>query len=325
MLFSQGPRRRNREKAIIITIFIICGLYFLFFAKGSSGEKHAATVPHENTAVKVESPSRDKQPGQVTAPQKTKTIQKDMVVASMKSDDTSWLFEHFPEWHKSIYVVDDKSAELTVKKNKGRESMVYLTYIIDNYHKLPETMLFIHSQRFQWHNDDPYYDGVPMLSRFQVPYLQRQGYVNLRCTWALGCPVEIHPHSDTHRENVHAGEYFKTGFMELFPGADVPEEVGVSCCAQFGVTRDKVLERSKKDYEHFREWLSETSLPDDLSGRIMEYSWHMIFGKEPVHCPKAERWIMRKPLFASTIFVITKGMAICWLEGPGTGSDQRAS
>lgn len=54
-------------------------------------------------------------------------IQKDLVVASMKKDNTSWLFEHFPEWHKSIYVVDDADAELTVKLNKGRESMVYLT------------------------------------------------------------------------------------------------------------------------------------------------------------------------------------------------------
>lgn len=135
-------------------------------------------------------------------------------------------------------------------------------------------MLFIHSQRFQWHNDDPYYDGVTMLRNFRVPYLQKQGYVNLRCVWTLGCPAEIHPLSDAHREDVHAGEYFKNGFMELFPGTPVPESVGVSCCAQFGVTRAKVLERPKSDYERYRRWLTETDLTDDLSGRIMEYSWH---------------------------------------------------
>ena len=135
-------------------------------------------------------------------------------------------------------------------------------------------ILFIHSQRYQWHNDDPYYDGVPMLRNFQVPYLQKQGYVNMRCAWSLGCPAEIRPYTDTHREDVHAGEYFKTGFMELFPGVGVPHEVGVSCCAQFGVTRSKVHERPKSDYERFRTWLSETPLKDELSGRIMEYSWH---------------------------------------------------
>lgn len=135
-------------------------------------------------------------------------------------------------------------------------------------------MLFIHSLRYQWHNDDPYYDGVPMLRNFQLPYLEAQGYVNLRCVWNLGCPYEILPFRDTHRQDVHAGEYFKTGFMELFPGSEVPEVVGVSCCAQFGVTKWKVRERPKSDYEHFRNWLKTTDLTDEFSGRIMEYSWH---------------------------------------------------
>lgn len=54
-----------------------------------------------------------------------------MVVASMKKDNTSWLFEHFPDWQKSVYVVDDGDAELTVGENKGRESMVYLTCVLN--------------------------------------------------------------------------------------------------------------------------------------------------------------------------------------------------
>ena len=135
-------------------------------------------------------------------------------------------------------------------------------------------MLFLHSQRFQWHNDDPYYDGVAMLRNLQVPYIQKKGYVNLRCVWTLGCPVEIHPLSDGHRDDVHAGEYFLNAFKELFPSYPVPEEIGTSCCAQLGVNRTVVLSRPKSDYEHFRDWLAATTLTDDLSGRIMEYSWH---------------------------------------------------
>lgn len=113
-----------------------------------------------------------------------------------------------------------------------------------------------------------------MLRNVQLPYIQKKGYVNLRCVWTLGCPVEIHPMSDQHRDDVHAGEYFFRGFQELFPELPVPEEVGVSCCAQFGASRDKIRERPKSDYEHFRNWLVHTKLTDDLSGRIMEYSWH---------------------------------------------------
>ena len=127
-----------------------------------------------------------------------------------------------------------------------------------------------------------------MLRNLQLPYLEEQGYVNLRCVWVLGCPAEIHPHQDSHRDDIHAGEYYKTGFMELFgPETPVPKEVGASCCAQFGVTANKVSQRPKSDYEHFRNWLFNTPLSDDLSGRIMEYSWHMIFGMDSVYCPSA--------------------------------------
>lgn len=163
-------------------------------------------------------------------------------------------------------------------------------------------MLFIHSQRYQWHNDDPYYDGVPMINRFQIPYLEEVGYVNLRCAWVLGCPEEIHPLTDSDVDAVHAGAYYMNGFQALFPGAEVPDAVGVSCCAQFGVAKWKILERPKSDYQRYRKWLLETDLDDAMSGRIMEYSWHstslsflekikltslVIFGMEPIHCPDA--------------------------------------
>ncbi|KAF7713984.1 Uncharacterized protein PECH_006158 [Penicillium ucsense] len=291
MLFSpsgpQSPRRRSRLKAIFLTIGIVLAIYCLFFAgdersHSRSYKDKADKYAHKTESVAANTVGHDDLAHSAVRPHK------EMVVASMKGDDTSWLAEYFYDWSRKIYVVNDKTAPLTVAVNKGRESMVYLTYIIDHYENLPELILFIHSKRYQWHNDDPYYDGVPMLRNYQTSYLQQEGYVNLRCVWVLGCPVEIHPLSDVHRDDVHAGEYFKKAFMELFPQTPVPEEIGVSCCAQFGVTRERVLSRPKSDYEFYRKWLMETDLGDDLSGRIMEYSWHMIFGKEAVHCPDAK-------------------------------------
>jgi len=51
----------------------------------------------------------------------------ELVVASLKGDDTSWLPEYLPQWKANVYIVNDQSANLTVPKNKGREGMVYLT------------------------------------------------------------------------------------------------------------------------------------------------------------------------------------------------------
>jgi hypothetical protein len=53
-----------------------------------------------------------------------------VVVAAQASENATWLNEYFPEWEKNIYRVDNASAPLTVPKNKGRESMVYLTYVL---------------------------------------------------------------------------------------------------------------------------------------------------------------------------------------------------
>lgn len=119
-----SPRRRNREKAIFLTIFIIFALYLLFFSN-SSPRKHVNPTIYDSEALG--GPYRDPQSGKATPAPQSAPIRKSMVVASMKSDDVSWLHNYFPDWHKSIYVVDDKKAQLTVKQNKGRESMVYLT------------------------------------------------------------------------------------------------------------------------------------------------------------------------------------------------------
>ena len=86
---------------------------------------------------------------------------KSIVIASLSSDNTSWMQTTFPEWENNIYVMDDPQAELSVAKNKGKEAMAYLTYLIDNYGNLPDYIVFSHAARWQWHNDDPMYGMLP--------------------------------------------------------------------------------------------------------------------------------------------------------------------
>ena len=192
------------------------------------------------------------------------------VVASQIRDNTTWLPSLFPDWHHNIFVADQPDATLSVPQNKGREGMTYLTYIIDNYSSLPDIVIFLHAERYQWHNDDPLYDGARTLSRLQLTYILEQGYVNLRCVWTLGCPHEIHPLDHPADEITSETRAFK----ELFPDAPIPESIGVSCCAQFAVSKATILQRPREEYERYRRWLLETDLEDGLSGRVLEYSWH---------------------------------------------------
>ncbi|KAI5198272.1 hypothetical protein E4T39_06855 [Aureobasidium subglaciale] len=189
------------------------------------------------------------------------------VVASQATDDTKWLTASFPSWDHNIHPAGNYT--------KGHEAMVYLTYIINNYHLLPDIVVFLHAARYQWHNDDPLYDNARALSRLQLPYVQKQGYVNLRCAWRPGCPSEIRPHDASigalsDKFGMRTGPFFAGAFRELLPDLAVPEDVGVGCCAQFAVSKQQILKRPLEDYERLRRWLAETELESSISGRIFE-------------------------------------------------------
>lgn len=135
MLFSpsgpQSPRRRSRLNSIFLTIGIVLAIYFLFFAGDEHTKSRAYQDKAEKYAHKTESLVADSDAGDHLARPAVRR-HKEMIVASMKGDDTSWLAEYFQDWSRKIYVVNDKNAPLTVALNKGRESMVYLTYVVNS-------------------------------------------------------------------------------------------------------------------------------------------------------------------------------------------------
>jgi Protein of unknown function (DUF3431) len=186
--------------------------------------------------------------------------------------------------------MDDEGATFHVPKNKGREAMAYLTYLIDHYSRLPSTIAFIHSHRDgypqAWHTDADDYNIVNVLQNLQIQYVQEQGYVNLRCIHDPGCPAEIQPFREPYEEDRIVEHEFPDAWKYIFgKESPVPPRVGVPCCSQFAISRNQVLRRSLDEYKRYREWILQTNLGNDISGRVMEYLWHIIFGKEPVFCP----------------------------------------
>lgn len=139
-------------------------------------------------------------------------------------------------------------------------------------------MLFLHPDRYQWHNEDPMYDGVRMLQRFRPDHVDEVGFANLRCTWSIGCPNELRNLATDAASQSDIEAAFLPAFEELFPEMPSPVEVGVPCGAQFAVSRAQVLLRPREDYLRYRDWLWNTKLDDAISGRIFEYSWHSEFG-----------------------------------------------
>lgn len=93
--------------------------------------RHSFAPDASYPVVDVENGEKSK--GETSKGEKPKDAQKvadnnvELVVASMKKENITWLHDYLTDWKKNIYVVDDPTAELTVPLNKGREAMVFLT------------------------------------------------------------------------------------------------------------------------------------------------------------------------------------------------------
>lgn len=197
----------------------------------------------------------------------------------MQSADEGFL----SSWQHAIYTVDGSTAPLHTSENKGKEANAYLTYIIENYDNLPSLMAFIHSHHdgeHAWHVDAPHKDNGRALQMLNLDFVRMNGYANLRCLEVPGCPMEIQPLRKS--EDLPTEVAFADAWQAIFNNTNVPLVVATACCAQFAVSREQVLQRSREEYIWYHQWLMETPLEDDVSGRVFEYLWHVIFGRSPI-------------------------------------------
>jgi hypothetical protein len=210
-----------------------------------------------------------------------------VVVPKMKAEDTAWLDEELPDTSKAVYVVDDSKAALHPPKNKGNEAMVYLSYVIDHYDKLPDISIFVHAHQYTWHNNDLLNaDTALMIKHLSSARVIREGYMNLRCQWYPGCPSWLHPKSAKEEDIEKKEEMFVAkAWLEIFPHDPVPDALGQPCCSQFALSRDRILAIPLKEYKRLRDWLLTTKLRSSMSGRIFEYLWQYLWTGSAIICP----------------------------------------
>lgn len=210
-----------------------------------------------------------------------------LVVPRLSSESVSWIEDELPSGlDYKIYVVDDVHAKYHPPKNKGNEVMVYLTYIIDHYDDaLADINIFMHSHRQAWHNNDLMdLSAVQMIQRLSSERVQREGYMNLKCSWTPGCPAWIHPGIKEEDGNKPEQIMIARSWAELFPLEPMPEVLSQPCCSQFAVSKDRIRALPKARYVYFRDWLLRTRLSNYISGRVWEYIWQYVFTGQPEVC-----------------------------------------
>ena len=219
-----------------------------------------------------------------------------LVIGKLTKEDTSWLDKDLPNLPKKIYIVDSPDNTMgSLPANKGHEGMVYLTYIIDHYDSLPDVVLFFHPHKTTWHNNVLLdVSSTTTIKLLNDAHVVRQGYFNTRCHLDPGCPSWLHVDQSSWKYDLHhkPEEPFLTStlFHDLF-GNDIPipDSLSQPCCAQFAVSGERIRQRPKTDYIHYRDWLLSTPLDDKTSGRIMEYSWQYIFSGKFTFCPSQHK------------------------------------
>jgi Protein of unknown function (DUF3431) len=213
-----------------------------------------------------------------------------LVIAKLRKEDISWLYHRFPNANTTVYIVDDDPEKLQIPKNKGRESMVYLTYMIDHYDHLPDVSIFFHPHQFAWHNSDLHgQDFLTMLETLNLAHIIRVGYMPLRCQHDPGCPNWLHldlPEDQLNPFLRKEEKYFTSEvWWELHPGQPLPESISQPCCSQFALSRERIRSNPVSEYRRYRDWLLDTTLDDEISGRWMEYSWQYLFTGQSEFCP----------------------------------------
>ncbi|KAK5230141.1 hypothetical protein LTR72_001676 [Exophiala xenobiotica] len=178
----------------------------------------------------------------------------------------------------------------TVCAERHVQAMSYLTFLADHYDNLPLTMVLLHPHLEgwlrAWHTDSDDYNNVNSIRSLSIENLQCERYFNMRCIHDPGCPAEIQVCREP-REEHRTTEHAMLDAWNMFGGirSDVPPVITEPCYSQFAVTKSQVLQRPKSEYLRVRQWLLDTPLDDDTSGRVMEYRWHAILGRGAVSCP----------------------------------------
>ncbi|KAL8782819.1 MAG: hypothetical protein Q9213_005058 [Squamulea squamosa] len=304
-LRSSSPNSKLTQSLLMVIILMLVA-FFYNIAVPAESSKGPRTGGFEDTIISF--PSRvgpvasrhkhseyDDQPAAQRArvtmfvpgsPEPRSIYSRVMVIPRMQEDDITWISRELPGLDVFVYVANDPSASSHPPKNKGHEVMIYLTYLIDNYEHLPDIVLFMHSHRWTHHNNGFLgFDASQMIRALNGAHVMRAGYVNMRCHWSPGCPEWLHPSGLQDSLAKQEERVLAQSWRELFPFDPLPSFLAQPCCAQFALSKDRILSVPRSRYVFYRDWIMRTPLSDYISGRIWEYSWQYLFTQNAAQCP----------------------------------------
>ncbi|KAI1467838.1 uncharacterized protein F4812DRAFT_378274 [Daldinia caldariorum] len=259
---------------------------FLLLKNLRSAQDPPAAIQDSHRVLNTSETDTDPLP--LSHSQDAKNITINLVVATLRRDDISWTEKiNLPNLNVMRYVTDDMMAPYHPPiPKKGREAMIYLTYMYDFYDELPDVTIFTHADESPWHVERSLNSSLVFaLSHLDLNQVMQAQYFNLRVSWDNACPDWINTTNSEYNDEKQEESFMRQAFIENFSTNDVPEILAGPCCSQFAVTREAVRRHPKTQYQRNLAWLMKTDLSDFLSGRVWEHMWQYLFKGEAVDCP----------------------------------------
>jgi hypothetical protein len=207
------------------------------------------------------------------------------IVVARYNEDIEWITDN----NKIIY---NKGIPLNINnevllENIGRESETYLRYIIDNYDKLPEVVVFTQGNiKDHCRTNNIHMDNMLFLLKLKEEAL-KYGKSTLNAN-------HIHYHEEDKRNQYWSPDWNKNNnnyylhnnylnnkqitFIDWFTkniDKSYPNPIGIYWNGLFAIRKDIILKHSLKYYKKLISQVNHHSNPAE--GHFFERSWYYIF------------------------------------------------
>lgn len=173
-----------------------------------------------------------------------------------------------------IYDKENPNNPLNVPVNKGNEASVYLKYIIDHYDNLSNYTFFIHDEEYAWHHSGS------LIDKYKEAVASKKKYYNIndKCSNSMKSVLRecqekrwLHDFLDWYQQ-----------FLDTYiPFNQLDFTKSNRNSAQFLVHKDTIRKIPKQLYIDLYEWIITTNLPNNQSGRYLEWTWHILWETYP--------------------------------------------
>jgi hypothetical protein len=168
--------------------------------------------------------------------------------------------------------------------NKAHEATSYLHYIIKNYENLPNNVIFIHDENESWHHSGKITENI---ERWIEEY-EESGKMYYEFNNMINNKDGTNMPKDLYNTNPVFKNYWDTCFKKTKGSYDDALPQAAKCCAQFIVSKERILEKPKEFYTNMYDWLINNTTGEGngdqnnknsghSTSRYAEWTWRYVF------------------------------------------------